>query len=53
MDHLKTKKFKHQKTIPDNEDEDDDELVDTQVDVEENDDTQEYEIDTRKEEEDT
>ena len=53
LDYLKTNKFKHQETIPDDEDEDDDELVDTQTYVEEKDDTQEDEIDTRKEEEDT
>ena len=40
-------KFKHQEIIPDDEDEDDDELVDTQEYVEEKDDTQEDEIHTR------
>ena len=34
VDDLKTKQFKHQETIPDDEDEDDDDLVDTQPDVE-------------------
>ena len=48
VDDLKIEKFKHQETIPNNEDEDDDELVDTQADVEEKDDTQEGEVDTRK-----
>ena len=35
MDDLKTKKIKHQETILDNEDEDDEELVGTQVQEEE------------------
>ena len=53
MDDLKTKKFKHQENILDSESEDDDELVGTQIDVEEKEDIQEYEINTEEEEDDT
>ena len=48
VDDLKTKKFKHQESILNDESEDDEEPVDTQTDVEEKEDIQEDEIDTRE-----
>ena len=52
VDDLKTKKLKYQETVLDSEDEDNDELVDIQADIEEKEETQEDEMDTREEEED-
>ena len=53
VDDLKTKKFKHQENILDSESEDDHELFGTQTYVEEKEDIQEDEIDTKEQEDDT
>ena len=48
VDDLKTKKLKYQEIVLDSEDEDNDELVDIQLDIEEKEETQEDEMDTRE-----